>query len=152
MHKRLPLLRGTITGILVAIVVAACSAGIQAGGADGGNATIGFVSPTDEATVSVPFDVELEASEPLDEPQTGNRHAHIYFDTTTDAADYDIVYGTSWQVTRPLEPGEHTLTVALANPDHSLAGPTQAITVVVDEDGAVESPGTAASPPPGPIY
>jgi hypothetical protein len=112
-----------------ALVAAACSASAGAGSAS--NATIGFVSPSDGASVSIPFDVELKASEPLGDPSTGNRHAHLYFDTGTDAADYDIVYGTTWQVTRQLTPGKHTLTVALANPDHSLAGPTQQITVTV---------------------
>ncbi|HSL34153.1 MAG TPA: hypothetical protein VK871_10925, partial [Candidatus Limnocylindrales bacterium] len=51
--------------------------------------------------------------------------------------------------------GEHTIIAALANPDHSLAGPTQTITIVVGEGGsspgdsgggdAVASP--AAAPP-----
>jgi hypothetical protein len=151
-------------GVLVAcaLVAAACSAGAGTGAgggsaaADGTDATIGFVSPSDGATVSIPFDVQLKASEPLGDPSTGNRHAHIYFDTDTSAADYDIVYGTTWQVTRDLAPGDHKLTVALANPDHSLAGPTQEITVTVGESGGTESgdsggasPSATSPPPPG---
>ena len=139
--------RSLTLGIAVALVTAACSAGSGAD-ADGDGATIGFATPSDGASVSIPFDVELEASVPLDEPGTGNHHAHIYFDTSTDSADYDIVYGTSWQVERPLMPGEHTLIVALANPDHSLAGPTQEIQVTVDGEGGGGDPASSASPAP----
>jgi hypothetical protein len=98
----------------------------------------------------MPFDVELEASVPLDDPATGNHHAHLYFDTATDSTDYDIVYGTSWQVVRPLTPGEHTIIVALANADHSLAGPTQEIQVTVDGEGGggADDAGSSASPAP----
>lgn len=66
------------------------------------------------------------------------------------SADYDIVYGTTWQVTRQLAPGEHTVTVALANPDHSLAGPTQQIRVVVGGTGGSAPP--VSSPITGPTY
>lgn len=142
--------RSLTLGVAVALVTAACSVG-SGDGADGDGATIGFVTPSDGATVSIPFDVELEASVPLDEPETGNQHAHLYFDTSTDAADYDIVYGTSWQVERPLTPGEHTIVVALANPDHSLAGPTQEIQVTVDGEGGGDA-SSSASPPPAIDY
>jgi hypothetical protein len=142
--------RAIAAGAALALMATACSAGAGAG-EQATDATIGFVSPSDGATVSIPFDVELEASEPLDEPTTGNRHAHIYFDSSTDAADYDIVYGTTWQVTRELAPGDHTLIVALANPDHSLAGPMQEITVTVGADGGEATDGGAgASPTPPP--
>jgi hypothetical protein len=135
--------------------IAACTSGGQAaGGSAAQGATIGFGAPQDGATVPIPFDVQLDSSVPLGEPSTGNHHAHLYFDTGTDAADYDIVYGTSWQVTRQLAPGEHMITVALANPDHSLAGPTQEITVTVGRGGGSGgSPAPAASPSaPGPTY
>jgi hypothetical protein len=143
--------RSLTLGVAVALVTAACSAG-SGDSADGDAATIGFATPSDGATVSAPFDVELEASVPLDEPGTGNHHAHIYFDTSTDSADYDIVYGTTWQVERPLTPGEHTLIVALANPDHSLAGPTQEIQVTVDGEGGGGggAEDAASSPIPAP--
>jgi hypothetical protein len=134
--------------IVVALVLAACSV---AGGGGENEGTIGFETPSDGATVSVPFDVELEASEPLGEPSTGNRHAHIYFDSVTEnTADYDIVYGTTWEVTRQLTPGEHTLIVALANPDHSLAGPMDEITLTVGEGGGEGADGDAGSDEPAP--
>lgn len=144
----------TVAGLIV-LLVAACTTGSASGGVAGatdagGGATIGVVSPADGAQVSIPFDVQLEASVPLGEPESGNHHAHLYFDTSTDSADYDIVYGTSWQVTRQLAPGEHTIIAALANPDHSLAGPTQTITIVVGEGASApgDSGGgdTVASP------
>jgi hypothetical protein len=135
----------------VALAAAACTESDTGGQASGdGEPTIGFASPEGGASVAVPFDVELDSSVPLGEPETGNHHAHIYFDTAPGAADYDIVYGTTWQVTRQLAPGEHTLTVALANPDHSLAGPTQEITVVVGETGGSAPP--VSEPTTGPIY
>lgn len=154
-----------LTGLLaipIALVLAACSSGSGSGagsyglggqvaggnagaGADAGGASIAFANPTDGATVSIPFDVSIDASVPLGDPGTGNHHAHIYFDTDTSAADYDIVYGNTGQVTRQLSPGQHTLTLALANPDHSLAGPTQSITIQVGEAGAGGSGGAGAS-------
>jgi len=144
--------RSVAIGVAVALATAACSAGAGTGGdtaGDADDATIGFVTPADGGTVSIPLDVELEASVPLDEPETGNHHAHLYFDASTDSADYDIVYGTTWEVTRDLAPGEHTIIVALANPDHSLAGPTQEITVTVgDSGGDAGADGSTTTPPP----
>jgi hypothetical protein len=128
---------------IVAIVAVACS---EAEGGNAGEQTIAIASPADGATVSVPFDVQLESSVPIGEPETGNHHAHLYFDTDTNAADYDIVYSTTWQVTRDLAPGEHTIIVALANPDHSLAGPTQEIHVTVAGAGS-----GGAAPPTSPV-
>jgi hypothetical protein len=143
--------RSLVLAVALALVVGACSAAVQAGGGTGGGATISIASPAEGAEVSVPFDVQLESNVPLGTPDTGNHHAHLYFDTGTDAADYDIVYGTSWQVTRPLSPGKHTIIAALANPDHSLAGPTQTITVTVVGSGA-GGPSGAPSAPTGPTY
>jgi hypothetical protein len=136
----------------VALAIAACSGGSgTAAEAGDGNLAIAVASPRSGAEVSIPFEVQLESGSQLGEPGTGNHHAHLYFDTDTSAADYDIVYGNSWQVTRDLAPGEHTIVAALANPDHSLAGPTHEITVVVTEgagasDGAAGEPSTAPEP------
>lgn len=140
-------LRALAIASVIAAIAAACAG--QAAGGDGAGATIRLASPGDGATVSVPFDVRIEASVPLGAPETGNHHAHLYFDTTTDAGDYDIVYGNSATVSRPLTPGQHTIIVALANPDHSLAGPTQQLTVTVAPAAApTDGPGEDASPTP----
>ena len=137
---------------IVAMVAVACS---EAAGGNAAEQTIAIASPADGSTVSIPFDVQLESSVPIGEPETGNHHAHLYFDTDTNAADYDIAYSTSWQVTRDLAPGEHTIIVALANPDHSLAGPTQEIHVTVSsaggsDGGAAPAPASPAAPPVDP--
>ena len=128
---------------ILALITAACS---QSGGGDASGATISFATPSNGATVSVPFEVKLNASVPLGAPETGNHHAHIYFDSiSTNTADYDIVYGTSEMVTRQLSPGQHTLIVALANPDHSLVGPKQEIKVTVSSGGASGGTGSASA-------
>jgi hypothetical protein len=139
-------LQGLALASVIAMVAAACS---DAAGGNAGEQTIAIASPADGATVSIPFDVQLESSVPIGEPETGNHHAHLYFDTDTDAADYDIVYTNTWQVTRDLAPGEHTIIVALANPDHSLAGPTQEIHVTVSADGGSDGgSGDGGAPAP----
>ena len=139
-------LKGLALASVIAMVAAACS---DAAGGNAGEQTIAIASPADGATVTIPFDVQLESSVPIGEPATGNHHAHLYFDTDTDAADYDIVYTNTWQVTRDLAPGEHTIIVALANPDHSLAGPTQEIHVTVSADGGSDGgSGDGGAPAP----
>jgi hypothetical protein len=138
--------RGLVAAIAVAVALGACSLGTQAGGGGASDMTLKIASPANGAEVSIPFDVRLESSVPLGAVETGNHHAHLYFDTDTSAADYDIVYGNSWQVTRSLSPGKHTIIAALANPDHSLAGPTQTISVTVTGSG----PGGGSAAPPSP--
>ena len=133
---------------IVAVVAVACSA--YAAGGNSGQDTITIASPADGATISIPFEVKLSSSVPIGEPDTGNHHAHLYFDTGTDAADYDIAYSTTVQVTRDLAPGEHTITVALANPDHSLAGPTQQIHVTVSGSNGGGGAGGAPAPSAAP--
>ncbi len=143
--------RRLVAGLAIAVLAAACSSGTQAAGGAGvaaNAASISIAVPSDGAQVSVPFDVQLDSSVPLGAPETGDHHAHLYFDSSTDAADYDIVYGTTWQVTRPLAPGPHTITVALANADHSLAGPTQKITVNVTGGGSGAGSGAGSAAPP----
>jgi hypothetical protein len=147
-------LSGILAGVaIIALSAAACGGGATSSGAGGGaaaGATISFASPSDGATVALPFQVDINASVPLADPSTGEHHAHIYFDTGTDAADYDIVYGNTWTVTRQLSPGQHTLILALANPDHSLAGPQQQITITVGGAGGGGAP--AATPAPTLAY
>ena len=138
--------RGLVAAIGVAVALGACSVGTQTGGGGAGDMTLKIASPTNGAEVSIPFDVRLESSVPLGAVETGNHHVHLYVDTDTNAADYDIVYGDSWQVTRSLLPGKHTIIAAMANPDHSLAGPTQTISVTVTGSG----PGGGSSAPPSP--
>jgi hypothetical protein len=142
------LLKGLALASIVAMVAVACS---EAAGGNAGEQTIAIASPADGATVSMPFEVQLDSSVPIGKPDTGNHHVHLYFDTDRSAADYDIVYSTTWQVTRDLAPGEHTIIAVLANPDHSLAGPTQTIHVTVSgSGGGGGGAGGAAAPSAAP--
>jgi hypothetical protein len=133
----------------LAFVVGACDAYAQGGGGvTSGNQTLSVTAPADGAEVSVPFGVTIETDASIGPPESGNQHLHLYFDGGADAADYDIAYSTQVQVSRELAPGEHTILVSLRNPDHSDAGASQTITVVVTGSGRIdgETPGPAATP------
>jgi hypothetical protein len=125
---------------LIGIVLVACSPGVGPGD---GDMSLSISSPTDGADVSVPFEIELESNVPLGAPETGGQHAHLYFDSDTNSEDYDMVYGTTAEVTRQLAPGEHTITASLRNADHSDAGASQQITVTV-----LAGDGAGSTPPP----
>lgn len=141
--------KALVFSAVLALSAAACTGAVQGAGGSDGSLTVRIATPAEGATVSVPFDVQLESSVALGEPGSGNHHVHLYFDTSTDSGDYDIVYGTSSQVTRQLAPGEHTITAALANPDHSLAGPTAVIHVTIGtgSGGGGTTPSAPASTP-----
>jgi hypothetical protein len=133
-----------IVAVVIGLVLVACSPGTGTEAGADGDLSLSVTSPTDGPEVSVPFTVELESSVPLGAPETGNHHAHLYFDTDTSSEEYDLVYGTTAEVTRELAPGEHTIIASLRNADHSDAGPSQEFTVTVVEAGGED----AASPPP----
>jgi hypothetical protein len=135
-HRRIPRIVA-----LIGLVLVACTPGADAAG--DGDLTLGFVSPADGAEVSLPLEIELESSVPLGAPETGNHHAHLFFDTDTSSDDYEMVFGTTAEVSRQLAPGEHTITASLRNADHSDAGASQQITVTV-----VAADGGGSTPPP----
>lgn len=142
--RALPLLVGA-----VALLAAACSGGTSdAAGAAGGEMSLAIASPADGASVTEPFTLKVSSSVPLGEPDSGRHHVHIWFDGQE--ADYKINYTDSFQV-EGLPAGEHVLTAALANADHSLAGPRSEITVTVGggDDGATA---TTSSQDGGPAY
>jgi hypothetical protein len=133
----------------VALLAAACSDGTSdAAGAAGGEMSLAIASPADGASVTEPFTLKVSSSVPLGEPDSGRHHVHIWFDGQE--ADYKINYTDSFQV-EGLPAGEHVLTAALANADHSLAGPRSEITVTVGggDDGATA---TTSSQDGGPAY
>ena len=141
--------------LALALVVGACDAyalgggGSSAGGGGGagGDLTLSIAAPTDGTEVSIPFDVTLESDVALGAPESGNHHVHLYFDTDIGSSDYELVYGPTAQVTRELAPGEHTIIASLRNADHSDAGASQTMTVVVaDAGGAGANPLPAATP------
>lgn len=120
----------------VALLAAACGGGgglggygdDSAAGGGGDGMTLGIATPADGAEVTQPFAIEVTSSVPLDDPDTGRHHVHIWFDGQE--ADYTINYSDTFQV-EGLPAGEHVITAALANADHSLAGPRSEITVTV---------------------
>jgi hypothetical protein len=128
---RLLLLLGT-----VALLAAACGGGGGGlgygsdGGATGGGdgTTIGIVSPAAGAEVTQPFILKVSSSAPLGAPDTGRHHVHVWFDGKE--ADYKINYTDTFKV-EGLAAGQHVITAALANADHSLAGPRSQVTVTV---------------------
>jgi hypothetical protein len=122
----------------VALLAAACGGGsgglgygddgAAASGGGGDGMTIGIVSPADGAEVTEPFTLKVSSSEPLGDPGTGRHHVHVWFDGKE--ADYKINYTDTFKV-EGLPAGEHVITAALANADHSLAGPRSQVTVTV---------------------
>ena len=128
--------------VAMLLILAACNPGSSAGA---GDLTIKVTSPADGAEVTTPFMVQIESNVPMGPPESGNHHAHLYFDTDISSSDYDLVYANSAQVTRPLSPGKHTIIASLRNPDHSDAGPSQTFTVTVT--GAGSAPPSAAPTP-----
>jgi hypothetical protein len=118
----------------VALLAAACGGGglgygddgAAAGGGDG--MTIGITSPANGSEVTQPFTLKVSSSEPLGDPGSGRHHVHVWFDGKE--ADYKINYTDTFKV-EGLPAGEHAITAALANADHSLAGPRSQVTVTV---------------------
>jgi Bacterial Ig domain len=139
MRRPGPRLRLLLIGA-VALLAAACGEGGGLGGygddgaAGGGGEgmTIGIASPADGADVTQPFTLKVTASVPLGDPDTGRHHVHVWFDGQE--ADYKINYTDTFQV-EGLPAGQHVITAALANADHSLAGPKSEVTVAVGGGG-----------------
>jgi len=111
----------------------------ESGGGGGGDSdmTISIAAPADGATVESGFEVEVEPSVDVGEPDTGLHHVHLYYDGNQAEGDYDIVYSADepWTVERDLSPGEHTIEAFIANADHSLTDASDEITVMVGEAG-----------------
>ncbi len=124
----------------LALVGAACSddddtTETGAGGSGGGDMAITIATPADGAEVGDSVDVEVESDTEFGETDTGLHHVHLYYDgRSDDTADYDIVYGNSFTVSRDLEPGEHTIEAVIANADHSLTEASDEVTVTVGDD------------------
>lgn len=148
-HRR----RGRFGALALAtvLVVAAAACGDDgdtteagAGGSDGGSGdlTISVAEPAEGADVGNAFDVAVDTSVDLGEPDTGLHHVHLYYDGNTDEGDYDLVYGSTFTVDRDLDPGEHTIEAVIANADHSLTDARDEVTVTVGETGAGAGGGT----------
>jgi hypothetical protein len=102
------------------------------GGGGGGDMTIDIVEPADGTAVGSSFDVEVDPSVDIGEPDTGLHHVHLYYDGNTAEGEYDILYEPHFTVDR-LDPGEHTIEAVIANADHSLTDSRTEITVTVGD-------------------
>jgi hypothetical protein len=109
--------------------------GSDSEGAGNGDMTISIADPGNGATVEPGFQVEVDPSVDVGEPDTGLHHVHLYYDGNQSDGDYDIVYSVDepWAVDRDLSPGEHTIEAFIANADHSLTDASDEITVMVGE-------------------
>jgi hypothetical protein len=105
-----------------------------------GEMTISIADPAEDTQVGRSFDVTVESSVPLGEPDTGRHHVHLYYDGNTAEGDYDIVYGTTATVDR-LDAGEHTIEAVIANPDHSTTDARDEITVTVGDEAGTSGDG-----------
>lgn len=112
------------------------SAGAGSGGQSDGEMTISVAEPADAAEVGTPFDVEVDTSVEVGEPDTGLHHVHLYYDGNTQEGDYDVVYEPTFTVDRDLDPGEHTIEAVIANADHSLTDARDEVTVTVSDAAA----------------
>jgi hypothetical protein len=149
MTRSHPIRLAVITFAALALVAVGCSkkATPSSGGTTAaGGTTSGFsiAAPTDGASVSEPFTVKVDSSQPIGDPSTGNDHVHLCFDGADCSVDYKIMYTDSMQLT-DLPPGQHTIEASLRNADHSPAGPTATITVTVTGGAASSSPSSSGS-------
>ena len=113
-----------------------------AAGSGSGDMTISIADPAEDTQVGGSFDVTVDSSVPLGEPDTGRHHVHLYYDGNTAEGEYDLVYEPRFTVDR-LDPGEHTIEAVIANADHSLTDARTEITVTVG-DAAGGGPATTS--------
>lgn len=114
--------------VALALVLTACGEDSSPETTRSGGPTVSIDSPADGDEVAVPFTLELSASVVIGPPESGNHHVHIFFDGNED--DYQVVATDTFEI-EALEPGTHTITVSLRNPDHSDAGAQDEISVTV---------------------
>jgi len=121
------------------------------GGGGAGDMTISIAGPADGATVEPGFQVEVDPSVDVGEPDTGLHHVHLYYDGNQSDGEYDIVYSVDepWTVDRDLSPGEHTIEAFIANADHSLTDASAEITVTVGEGAGGGTDTTGSGGPYG---
>jgi hypothetical protein len=103
--------------------------------ADSYAALVIIESPAEGASVQSPVELQMSANGTgIGTPDTGNRHFHVYVDGSS---DYEIVYETS--TTLDLSPGQHTIEVVLAEPNHEETSSRASVTVEVTGGEAAPS-------------
>ena len=135
--------------VIGVLAVAACgSAGANPSGGGGPKLTI--TSPSDGANVQLPINLTFTSSVPLGPPDSGMDHVHVFTDGHT--GDYTVVPTTASQI-KDLSPGRHTIGVTLQHADHSPAGASAQVTVVVSGSGSGGgTPGSSPTSDPGYVY
>jgi hypothetical protein len=135
--------RSIVAIAAIAFAVAACGSGSDGtAGASSGGEKVTITSPSDGATVDVPFTLKWNSTVPLGPPDSGKDHVHVYVDGKTN--DYTVVGGTEFQV-KGLPPGKHTVEISLQHADHSPVGPNSQISVMIGGGGGSQSPSGSAS-------
>jgi hypothetical protein len=141
-RPRRAVLGGVAVAATMVLVAAGCgddddttSAGSGSGSRSGDEMTVSLTTPADGADVGSPFDVEVDPSVDIGEPDTGLHHVHLYYDGNTQDGEYDLVYQPTFTVDRDLDPGEHTIEAVVANADHSLTDARDEVTVTVGAAG-----------------
>ncbi|MGH2404356.1 MAG: hypothetical protein ACRDGN_07805 [bacterium] len=118
---RLLRLRTTLLalGAGLALLAVACASSSEA--------QVVIESPAEGATVQSPVELTMSANGTgIGTPDTGNRHFHVHVDGSS---EYEIVYDTSTSI--ELSPGQHTIEVILAEPNHEETSTTASVTVQV---------------------
>src|SRR5919106_1437666 len=113
-----------LAALTLACILAGCGNAYRDANArtgEGGDMTLAITSPGDGEQVGVPFTVELDSSVPLGPTESGEHHAHVFFDSV--------------EIT-DLPEGEHVVNASLRNADHSPARVETQTTVVVGEGGS----------------
>jgi hypothetical protein len=117
-----------VTALLALAATACGSDDSSSSSSGGGGPTLKITSPSDAATVTLPFTLTFTSSEPIGPTDSGKDHVHLFVDGKTN--DYEVVTSTQTEV-KNLSPGEHTIGVTLQHADHSSAGAKAEITVTV---------------------
>lgn len=130
--------------LTLALVATACGESSNTSTGGSGGPSLQIASPSDGASVSEPFTLKVQSSEPLGDPSTGEDHVHLCFDGADCDKEYELVYGDSFEI-KGLSSGQHTIEASLRNADHSAVGPTASITVTVTGGATSASPTPSSS-------
>ncbi len=136
--------------VIGVLTVAACgSAGANSGGGGSDAPKLTITSPSDGATVQLPIKLTFTSSVPLGPTDSGMDHVHVFTDGHT--GDYTVVPTTAFDI-KGLSPGRHTIGVTLQHADHSPAGASAQVTVVVAGTGSGGGVTPGGSPTRSPGY
>lgn len=130
----------TVAAITLAGAGLLTACGSSSDDSGGGSPTLSITSPTAGEKVGQSVDVTWDSSVELGEPDTGRDHVHVFVDGESN--DYTVVGGNEFTVTG-LTPGAHTIDVTLQHADHSSAGASDEVDVMVTGAG-----GSSPSPSP----